>query len=247
MSTSFLLFSRFGTDHTFESHWKYSTPVLTRRKNWWRFWNASFYQPILNDSERECVEAWLTTLALQLPPLASRELSPRVMTQDSLAIFESLYELRDGVNVLQNCLHSVVPYLQEVRRETQEKVVFLHCKVVSDVVLRVPLTSYTFVAWKFPSVTTLQLEPSVNVRGREVVTAVEHRWFGGPIWSQQTSSVRSPWGDIGDLGRRYNGFMLSLMLTSRINVKERFEKVRTRAKRIEETLRLQQEEQLNSM
>lgn len=47
-----------------------------------------------------------------------------------------------------------------------------------------------------------------------VITSVEHHWFGGRMWSAQTGSVSTPWGDMGDLARRSTGYVLSTLLAS---------------------------------
>lgn len=60
---------------------------------------------------------------------------------------------------------------------------------------------------------------------RRVITTVEHRWFGGRIWSTQTSSVKTPWGDIGDLARRSSGYVLCTFLANVRYATDRWRKV----------------------
>lgn len=238
------LYSRIGKDPFHESHWHHSKTVATHRSNYWRFWEASFYHSVLSPAERKCLDAWLRVMALHTPPLAGSEMSPRIVTQDSLAFLDGLNELRDGVYTLQCCMCKVTPYVLEVRREYQSETTFLHCKVESDVEVRIPYTKRTVFVGTLPSSVTLQLgHPSYN-KGKLVVNAVEHRWFGGPIFSQQTASMRSPWGDIGDLCRRYNGFMLSAMVTKKISVASRLDAVRETVKKMDKELREEQERQI---
>lgn len=60
---------------------------------------------------------------------------------------------------------------------------------------------------------------------RRVITTVEHRWFGGRIWSTQTSSVKTPWGDIGDLARRSSGYVLCTLLANIRYATDKYRKV----------------------
>ncbi|EPY33763.1 hypothetical protein STCU_02003 [Strigomonas culicis] len=230
-----------------DAHWGYSTPVCIGRPNW-HVWRSSFYQiSVLNSMERRCLESWLRVMALDVPALV-KEISPYVMTCDSLALLEGLNELRDGVYALSFLLHEVKPHVLEVRRERMDKgnITYLHVKLRLEVRLRLPLTDYTFTAFRLPSLVVLQIQKeklSDYTSDHLCVTAAEHHWFNGRIWSTQTGSFASPWGDIGDLMRRYNGFMMSTLVTKKVTLGTDSELILSKAKLLSEQIRLLQEEQ----
>lgn len=224
------LFSRLSTDTSLQEHWDYSTPVLRQRKNYFRLWEPGYFIPALSSDERECLDAWISVFRVQPPPLISRNWSPNVLLQDSQAMFDGLGELRDSVYALSFCVHSVDAYLQEVRRERQKDVTFLHCKVMLDVMVRIPFTQRVLRVYQLPSTSTLELQYPPYSPKKLHITAVEHRWWGGRIWSAQTGSVRTPWGDIGDIVRRYNGFALATAVTKETRMEERLLNARATAR-----------------
>lgn len=208
-------------DTMFEKHWKFSTPCTATRQTS-KFWTKGFYN-VLSTEERECLDAWLRCMSIQADDDIIKRVSPHLHLQDSLAFFTGFSELRDGLTVMDAFVYQCVPYVTEIRREHQGATTFLHAKTQLEVLGRVPFTRYTFTIFKgFPSVSMLQLN---RVRSRFsdrlVVAAAEHRWFGGRIWSVQTASVSSPWGDCGDLVRRYNAFMLSAFATKKTNFRQK--------------------------
>lgn len=244
-TTGLLLFSKLGNDSAFTEHWQYSTPVLRKRMHYFQFWSPAFFSPSLSKDERRCLDAWMDTLALHSPSFDAPELSPLLVVHDSALCFEGLNEFRDGVYAMEHSFLHAVPYLEEIRREIQGDTTFLHGRVTSDLSLRVPFTSYRLPFGSFSSAFTLQLEQSPLHRSRLQVVAAEHRWFGGPIFSHRTNSVRSPWGDVGDLCRRYNGFILSLMVTKKASLRERRLEMWRRSQLVKEELKKQQIEQIN--
>ncbi|GET93605.1 hypothetical protein, conserved [Leishmania tarentolae] len=244
MTSSLFLCSAFLHDRAFEQHWDYSKPTLRRRAHYFNFWRAAFYSPVLSSEERECLDVWLSILGVHSPKLGTLELSPKAILQDSMAMLQGISELRDGVYLLEKLPIRVEPYLQEIRREIQEDVVFLHGNTRTDIYLTVPFTSYSIPLFVFPASFTLQLERT-GAKGHLHITTVEHRWFSGLICSHQTNSVASPWGDVGDLCRRYNGFLWSLMVTKKISLDERRRALSTRVSEIEADLKEQQERQIS--
>ncbi|AYU83884.1 32 kDa ER-associated protein, putative [Leishmania donovani] len=244
MSSSLFLCSAVLHDRAFEQHWDYSKPTLRKRTHYFDFWRSAFYSPVLSREERECLDVWLSILAVHSPMFATIQLSPKAILQDSMAMLQGVSELRDGVYLLEKLPIRVEPYLQEIRREIQDEVVFLHGKTRTDIYLIVPFTSYSIPLFVFPASFTLQLERT-HTNGHLHITTAEHRWFSGLICSHQTNSVASPWGDVGDLCRRYNGFLWSLMVTKKISLDERRRALATRAAEIEADLREQQERQIS--
>ncbi|CAG9584057.1 conserved hypothetical protein [Leishmania major strain Friedlin] len=244
MSSSFFLCSAALHDRAFEQHWNYSKVTLRKRTHYFDFWRSAFYSPVLSREERECLDVWLSILAVHSPMFATIQLSPTAILQDSMAMLQGISELRDGVYLLEKLPIRVEPYLQELRREIQDDVVFLHGKTRTDIYLTVPFTSYSIPLFVFPASFTLQLERT-HTNGHLHITTVEHRWFSGLICSHQTNSVASPWGDVGDLCRRYNGFLWSLMVTKKISLDERRRALATRAAEIEADLKEQQERQIS--
>ncbi|KAK7200590.1 32 kDa ER-associated protein [Novymonas esmeraldas] len=244
MTSSLFMCSAFGRDRAFEQHWEYSTPVVRRRAHYFTFWRPAFYTPVLSREERECLDVWMSVQAVHSPMLATVQLSPKVTLQDSMATLQGISELRDGVYLLEKLPVRVEPQLTELRREHQGEVVFLHGKTRTDIALTVPFTSYAIPLCVFPASFTLQLERtggSANLH----ITAIEHRWFNGRIFSHWTNSMASPWGDVGDLCRRYNGFLWSLMVTKKISLGERRRALAMMAAEIEADLKEQQERQVN--
>ncbi|KAG5490660.1 hypothetical protein JKF63_00782 [Porcisia hertigi] len=244
MSSSLFLCSAFGRDRAFEEHWDYSKPTLRRRTHYFAFWTPAFYSPVLSKRERECLDVWLSILAMQPPMFATAQLSPKAVLQDSMAVLDGISEIRDGIYLLEKLPIRVEPYLHEIRREVQGDVVFLHGNTRTDICLTVPFTRYSIPLFVFPASFTLQLERD-HTYGAMHITSMEHRWFGGLICSHQTNSVASPWGDVGDLCRRYNGFLWSLMVTKKISLDERRRALATKAAEIAADLQQQQERQIN--
>lgn len=244
MTSSLFLCSSIGRDDAFEQHWNYSRPTLRKRASYVAFWTPGFFSPVLTSEERACLDVWLNTLALHTPLFATIEISPKISLQDSMAVLQGISELRDGVYLLEKLPIKVEPYLQEVRREYQDDVVFLHGKTKTDISLTVPFTDYTIPLFVFPASFTLQLERTQARRHHLNITTVEHRWFNGLILSHLTNSVSSPWGDVGDLCRRYNGFLWSGMVTKKITLDERRRAFVEKTTQIEEDLKRQQEEQI---
>jgi hypothetical protein len=245
MTTSLFLCSCLGRDEAFEQHWQYSKPTLRKRVSYVAFWTPGFFSPVLTSEERECLEAWMRIFALHPPPFATIQVSPRMSVQDSMAVLHGITELRDGLYLLEQLPIRVEPYLQEIRREYQDNVVFLHGKTRTDIALAVPFTNYTIPLFVFPSSFTLQLEHT-RAKGQHLnITTVEHRWFNGLILSHLTNSVSSPWGDVGDLCRRYNGFLWSSMVTKKISLDERRRAFVEKTSRMEKELKREQEQQIN--
>ncbi|KAG5464355.1 hypothetical protein LSCM1_00537 [Leishmania martiniquensis] len=244
MTSSLFLCSAFGRDRAFEEHWGFSKPVLRKRTHYFDFWRPTFYSPVLSREERECLDVWMSILAVHSPMFATIQVSPKVVLQDSMAILNGINELRDGVYLLEKLPIRVEPYLKEIRRELQGDVVFLHGTTRTEIRLTIPFTDYSLPLFLFPASFTLQLERTHAHKHLHITTA-EHRWFSGLICSYQTNSVASPWGDVGDLCRRYNGFLWSLMVTKKISLDERRRALATRAAEIEADLREQQERQIS--
>lgn len=245
MSTTLFLCSAIGRDEAFEQHWSFSRPTLRRRISYVAFWTPGFFSPVLTREERECLDVWLHILSLHSPPFATIEISPKILLQDSMALLQGIAELRDGIYLLEKLPILVEPYLLEVRREYQGEVVFLHGKTRTDIALTVPFTDFKVALCAFPASFTLQLERTPAHGQYLNITTAEHRWFSGLILSHLTNSVSSPWGDIGDLCRRYNGFLWSGMVTKKISLDERRRAFVEKTTRIEEELKRQQEEQIN--
>ncbi|KPA81580.1 putative mitochondrial 32 kDa ER-associated protein (ERAP32) [Leptomonas pyrrhocoris] len=244
MTSSVFLCSSLGHDDVFEQHWNYSRPTLRKRVSYVAFWTPGFFSPVLSGEERECLDVWMHTLALHTPLFATIQISPKITVQDSMAVLQGISELRDGVYLLEKLPIAVEPYLQEVRREYQDDVVFLHGKTRTDIAFKVPFTHYKVPLFVFPASFTLQLERT-HSRGPHLnITVVEHRWFNGLLLSHSTNSVSSPWGDVGDLCRRYNGFLWSGMATKKISLGERRRAFIEKTTRMEEELKRQQEEQI---
>ncbi|KAG8342462.1 hypothetical protein ERJ75_001351800 [Trypanosoma vivax] len=202
-----VLHARYNKDRFFLEHWKHSQTVVMRRSNSLAFWEAS-----LDSDERECLRAWLSAMGLDNP--LSTLFSPSLIVQDTLLFMCNFTEWQTAVRLLEKVPGlQVRPFCMEIRRKEQGSVVFVHAKLETE--LRHPLL--TFVLGRksddplliFPSTVTLQLEKS-DVKGKTdcglCITAAEHRWFGGPLASQQSSSCSSPWGDMGDALRRFTAF-----------------------------------------
>lgn len=54
----------------------------------------------------------------------------------------------------------------------------------------------------------------ISLQSKKRIRLAEHRWFGGPIVSRFTSTFKNSYGDMGDLFRRCNGFVLSTVMTN---------------------------------
>ncbi|KEG09160.1 hypothetical protein DQ04_05701030 [Trypanosoma grayi] len=195
-------YARCGTDSFFVQHWSYAEPVMTTRTHRWALWQRS-----LTADERACLQVWLDAMSLTSPSAAL--FSPQFVLQDTLYFLCGLGEWCDAVRMLAKlAVVHTTPYCIEIRREQQDGVVFLHGRLETEVTLRLPFTNAAC-HLLFPSVVSLQLE---RAHRSTRIAAAEHRWFGGPLVSQQSASLRSPWGDVGDLGRRLNSFVLSCVV-----------------------------------
>ncbi|KPI83750.1 hypothetical protein ABL78_7205 [Leptomonas seymouri] len=244
LCSSLFLCSLLGRDKEYEEHWRYSKPTLRTRGSYVAFWMPGFFSPVLTSEERECLDVWMHTISLHPPLFATIQISPKVVLHDSMALLQGISELRDGLYILEKLPISVEPYLQEVRREYQDEVVFLHGRTRTDIALRVPFTTFTMPLFALPASFTLQLERTHSHGQHLHITAVEHRWFNGLLLSHLTNSVSSPWGDVGDLCRRWNGFLWSAMATKKISLAERRRAFVEMTAHMEEKLKRQQEEQI---
>lgn len=237
LSLSFLL-SRFTNDKCWNAHWAQSRPVVLERTNWWRFWRASFYFSTLKGDERKCLDSWLSVMSLRTMRVGSACFSPNISVHDSMVRLEGIQELRDGCFFLSNFFHEVRPVVEAVKREKQGKAVLLHMKSHFEIILRVPLTQYTFHCYNFPSSSTLILEHLPGSgwfsSSRRVVTTAEHHWYRGCIWSTLTGSVRSPIGDLGDLSRRCSGFIFGTVQTNKRSFKQRLHEVQEKRRLVAE-------------
>lgn len=335
---SFSLFlSRFVQDKSWEAHWAQSRMYVMERTNYWKFWKPSFLLPPLGNSDRRCLEAWLSVMTVgggTSPPhhdapesgirtshgrssvsdghpesgrrwrknskgdvgeakriensdahppssfsatttptlVQSHFFFPSMVFQDSMIQLIGFHELHNFHKWWSHCFYAVEPIVRAIRREKQGDAVLLHVKTYSSLICRIPFTSFTFQCFKFPSSTTLVLEDlpvpqATSLLGvlsfpfrllshssppgvpelpssastyspqhhhqhlpprhslwkvwrwkcwmgptRRVITSAEHHWFDGKIWSAQTGSVETPWGDIGDLSRRSTGYVCSTIL-----------------------------------
>ncbi|CCW63850.1 unnamed protein product [Phytomonas sp. EM1] len=239
-----LSYSRFGRDKFFEAHWEYSTPVFRHRKTYWRFWDPTFRTPVLTDEENRCLGAWLQLMEAPAPQ-PMQDLSPNIRTHDTMALYDGLKELQCGIYIVQHCLHKITPNLVELRREMQGDVTFLHFTLEFDMEARIPLTPWCFSCGRLPSSVSLQLgRGGPKPTDPLVITAVENRWFNGPIWSYQTRSAPSFFGDIGDLFRCYNAFISTVFVQSAIPVKRRVDQTRAWLSGIAAAVQEEQEKQI---
>ncbi|SCU68561.1 32 kDa ER-associated protein [Trypanosoma equiperdum] len=217
-NTLLISYACYGKDTFFLQHWNYGKPVIMKKTHLLAFWENA-----LSAGERGCVQAWLDAMSLKSP--SHSLFSPLFVLQDTLLFVCGLPEWRSAVLTLSKLLGTdVVPYCMEIRRERQGDVIFLHLKLETELRPR-------FLQWakgekggtlSFPSVATLQLEensPGSVGSNKWRIAAAEHRWFGGPIVSQQSATLRSPWGDVGDILRRF--FAYSMLGISRILVREK--------------------------
>lgn len=235
MSTA-LLISAFREDAEWKAHWRQSKITVLENNNYFRFWRPSFFYPVLRDNERRCLNDWLqaitiepssssalTTESRSCSPSTSPHLphlSPSLVLHDSLFLVIGARELLQLQKFTSHFVHGLKPTVYAMHREVQGKeAVLLHLKCRSDMLFRIPMTSIVFSCGSFPFTATLVVEhakssffPSLYRKPSAMVTFAEHRWFGGCIWSTQTSSISSPWGDIGDLWRRTNAYVLSLLI-----------------------------------
>ncbi|CCW69925.1 unnamed protein product [Phytomonas sp. Hart1] len=240
------LYSRCGRDRFFEAHWEFSTPVLRRRQTYWRFWDPTFRTPVLSKEENRCLSAWLHLME-EAAPHPMHDLSPHIRTHDTLALYNGLNELQCGIYIIQHCVHKITPYLVELRREVQDDVTFLHFRLEFDMEGRIPLTSWCFSLGQLPSSVSLQLgKQGSKSTDPVVIDSVENRWFNGPIWSYQTRSTPSFFGDIGDLFRCYNAFMSAMIVPIVIPVKQHFDQISTYLSEITAELERNQIEQIST-
>lgn len=231
----YALRSRYGTDAFFDEHWAYATPVTSAGSptlfgQWW--WPSTALATVapsppgrgvqtMAASEQRCIDAIERVMAFQA--LDDEALwgafSPSVQFHDTLVVFDTLAELRDGWQFMSRFFQKSAPVMTEIRREVQDgSTVFLHAKVQTDCQSALGLASYVF-----PSTVTLELDKFGKI------CSVEHRWFGGPFVSRRTVSLDNVLGDVGDLSRRFSGFVLSLIITGTYAVRTPHERLRTNA------------------
>lgn len=234
----YALRSRYGTDAFFDEHWAYATPVTSAGSptlfgQWW--WPSTALAAVtaaaptrqhgrvqtLSASEQRCIDAMARVMAFQ--ELSDAALwgtfAPSVQFHDTLVVFDTLAELRDGWQFMACFFQTSAPVMTEIRREVQDgSTVFLHAKVQTDCQSAMGLASFVF-----PSAVTLELDKFGKI------CSVEHRWFGGPFVSRRTVSLDNVLGDVGDLSRRFSGFVLSLIITGTYAVRSPHERMRTNA------------------
>nr|CCC95663.1 unnamed protein product [Trypanosoma congolense IL3000] len=201
-----IAYARYRKDTFFLKHWDYGKPIMMKKTS-----SLALWEQALSAGERACVQAWLDAMNFQ-PPSTSLFL-PSFVLQDTLMFVCGLSEWRRAILLIRK-LSGMRPttYCMEIRRETQGNVIFLHVKLETE--LRPWFLPGSMEdkgpVLLFPSVVTLQLESNQTRDGKATenapkwrIAAAEHRWFGGPIASQQTSTLRSPWGDVADITRRF--------------------------------------------
>lgn len=214
------------TDRGWEAHWKQSTPVLLEKPTWGGKFRQKVYMPLMRTQEHECLSAWLEVLALNPsspPPRSAAQemahISPSLVTHDNLLVLVNLSELQAARRLLRLFVNAE-PCLLSVHREMQGKLTLLQCKTENTLTGRLPFMKRRFQLGTLRSSSSLVLQPSHQSLWRRLqfwrrqqleVTMAEHHWFGGRIWSSQTGSVSSPWGDIGDISRRSMGYLFALL------------------------------------
>ena len=167
-----------------------------------------FGPKVLVPAERECVEAFTRLLCFSLDAHTTRFCAPNVVLNDSLICFDGLSEMKDGWWFLSQFFSDCYATPTRVRRDVDtEGSVVLHIDYETEATVRFTNFSYTF-----PSHATLVLENAPNSSEKRI-NVIEHRWFKGPIVSRMTGSHENMLGDVGDIMRRMNGFVVSLVLT----------------------------------
>ena len=164
---------------------------------------------ILPAEEMECVDAFTRLLCFTLDSKTTKFCAPNVVLNDSLICFDGLSEMKDGWWFLSQFFSECHASPTRVRRDVDtEGSVVLHIDYETDAIVRFTNFGYTF-----PSHATLVLENASQYSDRKRISVIEHRWFKGPIVSRMTSSHENTIGDAGDILRRMNGFVISLVLT----------------------------------
>ncbi|ORC81680.1 uncharacterized protein TM35_001091030 [Trypanosoma theileri] len=200
--TMCVTYARYGKDKFFSEHWRYAIPVTLNQTRSWAFWQNG-----ITPSERACAEAWLDAMNFKLP--SNDKFASKFILQDTLCLLCNRTECANAIAFLQKLLPiQTTSYCMEIRKEKQDSVVFLHLKLETDFTMKLPFSTVQR-RFIFPSIVSLQLE---NKDSQTRIAAAEHRWFGGPLVSFQSTSISSPWGDIGDLWRRFNGFAVSSVM-----------------------------------
>lgn len=201
-------------DHFFDDHWRVSHPVTMKGNGWLSFSKMR----TLSGEERECVDAWMELMRFNADPKTNlKKFSSLCVLNDSLIFFDGLSELSDGFKFMSYFFDSSTPFITELRREEQGGSTLLHAKMITEAKVR-----WLPIAYTFKSAVTLELETyggvtaegGATLKTRRRIRGVEHRWFEGPIVSRFTSTYNNCYGDMGDLLRRVNGFVLSTVVTN---------------------------------
>jgi hypothetical protein len=192
---------------------------------------------VLSPDEVDCVEAWLDIMRFVVEPTGNlRKFSTQCTLNDALIFFDGRSEIADGFGFLSYFFEAADPVITSLRREETGGMVSLHVRLQTDARLRWLPVHYTFSSaatldledfggWTqalgTPTTTTAtrgwNSDPSderIPIQKRKRIRSVEHRWFGGPIVSRFTSTYKNAYGDMGDLLRRWHGFVLSTVVTN---------------------------------
>lgn len=229
----FVAHAALARDASHEQRWRGSQHVTLRRDG---FFSRS---RVLAPDEVECVEAWLDLMRFVVNPAGNlRKFSTQCTLNDPLIFFDGRSEVADGFAFLSYFFEKSDPVITSIRREEVGGVVSLHLKMQTEARVRwVPL-HYTFSSaatlgledfggWKqsmggasgassspSPSSQQIAVAERAPLQKRKRIHSVEHRWFGGPIVSRFTSTYKNAYGDMGDLVRRWEGFVLSTVITN---------------------------------
>ena len=157
----------------------------------------------ISTAEEKCVNAVSNLLSFNLGQETLRVFAPNVVLHDSLFLLDGLGEIRDGWAFLSMFYTSSQPSLLSIVRPEGHP---------DELVLRYEteaVMKWTGISYTFPS--SVRLKVIDHRPGEKRISAMEHRWFHGPLGSHRC--FPNTFGTIGDLARRTNGFCLSTFLT----------------------------------
>lgn len=223
-------------DAAFEQRWRGSHHVAMRSGGLFSRTRT------LSPDEAECVNAWLDLMRFVADPTGNLRLfSTQCTLNDQLIFFDGRSEIADGFAFMSYFFERTDPVVTAIRREETDKGPALHIRTQTEAKVRWLPIQYTFTSaatlaledhggWRSAlaassstsskennNITTAVgvLESSgATLQRRKRITSVEHRWFGGPIVSRFTGTYKNAYGDMGDLLRRWEGFVLATAVTN---------------------------------
>jgi hypothetical protein len=222
-----------GRDPTFEQRWRGAHHVAMRSGG--MFSRTRTLAP----DEVECVNAWLDLLRFVAEPTGNMRLfSAQCTLNDQLIFFDGRSEIADGFAFMSYFFERTDPVVTAIRREETSKGPALHIRTQTEAKVRWLPIQYTFTSaatlsledqggWRHALATAassgsqsevaaavLESSGGATLQRRKRIASVEHRWFGGPIVSRFTGTYKNAYGDVGDLLRRWEGFVLATAVTN---------------------------------